>query len=241
MDEGFLRPRAFTTAELKGLIDDWVAAARRALAAGFDWLEIHNAHGYLVHQFLSPLSNTRADGYGGDFEGRVRWPLALAAALRETWPADRPVSVRISAVDGDALGWQMDDSVEYARRLRRIGIDFVCPSSGGLKGSATNARVRRTYGYQVPYAERIRREAGIGTIAVGLIVEPEHAERVLRDGHADIVAIGREALVNPSWPKMAEVALGRPMMEALDDWPRQYGWWLKFRERTLAALRAAAE
>lgn len=241
MDTGFLKPRAFTTAELKGLIDDWVAAARRALAAGFDWLEIHNAHGYLVHQFLSPLSNTRTDGYGGDFEGRVRFPLELAAALRETWPADRPVSLRISAVDGDALGWQMDDSVEYARRLKHIGIDFVCPSSGGLKGSATNARVRRSHGYQVPYAERIRHEAGIGTIAVGLIVDPEHAERILRDGQADIVAIGREALVNPSWPQMADVALGRPMIEALDDWPRQYGWWLKFRERTLAALREAAE
>jgi len=237
MDEGWLVPRQLTVADLAKLKDDWVAAAGRALKAGFDWLEIHNAHGYLIHQFLSPLSNTRSDGHGGDFEGRVRFPLELAAALRETWPADRPVSLRISAVDGDALGWQMADSVEYARRLKRIGIDFICTSSGGLKGSATNARIRRDYGYHVPYAAEIRREAGIGTIAVGLIVDPHHAERILRNGEADIIAIGREALVNPCWPQMAEVALGRPMMEALDDWPHQYAWWLRFRERTLAELR----
>lgn len=237
MDEGFLTPRAFTTAELKSLTDDWVAAAERALKAGFDWLEIHNAHGYLVHQFLSPLSNTRNDGYGGDFEGRVRWPLELARALREAWPADKPVSVRISAVDGDAMGWQMTDSVEYARRLKEVGIDMVCASSGGLRGSATNARVKRDYGYQVPYAAGIKRETGMATIAVGLILDPHHAEAILQSGDADIIAIGREALVNPNWPVQAEVALGRAMEEALDDWPHQYGWWLKFRERTLADLR----
>ncbi len=160
LDQGWLTPRQLTVADLAKLKDDWVAAAGRALKAGFDWLEIHNAHGYLIHQFLSPLSNTRSDGYGGDFEGRVRFPLELATALRETWPTDRPVSLRISAVDGDALGWQMADSVEYARRLKRIGIDFICTSSGGLRGSATNARVRRDYGYHVPYAAEIRREAG---------------------------------------------------------------------------------
>ena len=241
VDAGWLVPRALTIPDLKELTDAWVAAAGRALNAGFDWLEIHNAHGYLVHQFLSPLSNTRNDGYGGDFEGRLRWPLELAAALRETWPSDKPVSLRISAVDGDALGWQMEDSVEYARRLRAIGIDLICTSSGGLRGSATNARVRRTYGYQVPYAAEVKREAGIMTIAVGLIVDPRHAEQILQDGDADIIAIGREALVNPCWPQQAEVALGRPMIDALDDWPHQYGWWLKFRERTLAELRTAAE
>jgi 2,4-dienoyl-CoA reductase-like NADH-dependent reductase (Old Yellow Enzyme family) len=237
MDVGHLTPRMLSEADLARLTDDWVAAAGRAQAAGFDWLEIHNAHGYLVHQFLSPLSNTRTDRYGGDFEGRVRWPLQLAAALREAWPADRPVSLRISAVDGDALGWQMADSVEYARRLKALGIDLVCTSSGGLKGSATNARVKRDYGYQVPYAAEVKRETGIGTIAVGLILDPHHAERILRAGEADLIAIGREALVNPSWPQMAEVALGRPMGEALDDWPHQYGWWLKFRERILEGLR----
>jgi len=237
MDVGWLTPRMLSRADLAELKDAWVAAAGRALAAGFDWLEIHNAHGYLVHQFLSPLSNTRSDGYGGDFEGRVRWPLELAAALREAWPADRPVSLRISAVDGDALGWQIADSVEYARRLKDIGIDLLCTSSGGLKGSATNARVKRDYGYQVPYAAEVKRAAGIGTIAVGLIVDPHHAERILQAGEADLIAIGREALVNPSWPQMAEVALGRPMIEALDDWPHQYGWWLKFRERILEGLR----
>ena len=237
IDQGYLVPRAFTTDELKGLTDDWVAAAERALQAGFDWLEIHNAHGYLVHQFLSPLSNTRTDGYGSDFEGRIRWPLELAAALRETWPSDKPVSLRISAVDGDELGWQMSDSVEYARRLKDIGIDMICTSSGGLKGSATNARVKRDYGYQVPYAAQVRREAGIATIAVGLILDPHQAERILQDGDADIVAIGREALVNPCWPQQAEVALGRDQIDAYVDWPKQYGWWMKFRERTLREMR----
>ena len=237
IDEGYLVPRAFTTGELKGLTDDWVAAAERALAAGFDWLEIHNAHGYLVHQFLSPLSNTRNDGYGGDFEGRVRWPLELAAALREAWPADKPVSLRISAVDGDAMGWQMADSVEYARRLKALGIDMVCTSSGGLKGSATNARVKRDFGYQVPYAAEVKREAGMASIAVGLILDPHHAEQILQDGDADIIAIGREALVNPCWPQQAEVALGRDQIDAYLDWPQQYGWWMKFRERTLRAMR----
>lgn len=238
VDEGWLIPRALTVPELKTLTDDWVAAAERALKAGFDWLEIHNAHGYLVHQFLSPLSNTRNDEYGGDFEGRIRWPLELAAALRETWPDDRPVSLRISAVDGDALGWQMADSVEYARRLKAIGIDMICTSSGGLRGSATNARVKRSYGYQVPYAAEIKRETGMSTIGVGLILDPHHAEQILQDGECDIIAIGREALVNPCWPQMAETALGRPMMEALDDWPLQYGWWLKHRERALQDIRA---
>ena len=237
VDEGWLTPRALSVPELKTLIDDWVAAAGRALQAGFDWLEIHNAHGYLVHQFLSPLSNTRNDGYGGDFEGRIRWPLELAAALRETWPADKPVSLRISAVDGDALGWQMADSVEYAKRLKAIGIDLICTSSGGLRGSATNARVKRSYGYQIPYAEQVRREAGIKTIGVGLILDPHHAEQILQDGGCDIIAIGREALVNPCWPQMAEVALGRPTIQALDHWPVQYGWWLKHRERALQQIR----
>ncbi|MEM7190792.1 MAG: NADH:flavin oxidoreductase/NADH oxidase [Pseudomonadota bacterium] len=238
VDETWKAPRALTAGDLQDLTDAWVAAAERSLMAGFDWLEIHNAHGYLVHQFLSPLSNTRNDAYGGDFEGRIRWPLELAAALRETWPADKPVSLRISAVDGDALGWQMPDSVEYAKRLKALGIDLICTSSGGLKGSATNARVKRTYGYQVPYAAEVRAKADIMTIGVGLILDPQHAEQLLQDGQCDIVAIGREAMVNPCWPQQAEVALGRPMTEALDDWPEQYGWWLKHRERALAEIRS---
>ena len=238
VDDGWLIPRALTPDDLKALTDDWVAAAQRALAAGFDWLEIHNAHGYLVHQFLSPLSNARNDGYGGDFEGRIRWPLELAAALREAWPDDKPVSLRISAVDGDALGWQMADSVEYAKRLKDIGIDLICTSSGGLRGSATNARVKRSFGYQVPYAARVKREAGVGTIAVGLILDPTHAEQILQNGEADLIAIGREALANPSWPQMAEAALGRDQIDAYDNWPHQYGWWMKHRERALREIRS---
>ena len=127
----------------------------------------------------------------------------------------------------------------YAKGLKQRGIDVIDCSSGGLRGSATVARVKRSYGFQVPFAEQVRREADIMTAAVGLILDPHHAEDILQQGHADLIAIGREALVNPSWPQMAEIALGRPVMDALDDFPVQYGWWLKHRERALEEIRAA--
>jgi 2,4-dienoyl-CoA reductase-like NADH-dependent reductase (Old Yellow Enzyme family) len=218
----------------------WADAAERALEAGYEVLEIHNAHGYLIHQFLSPLSNTRNDAYGGDLEGRMRFPLEVAEAVRAVWPKGKPLFLRVSAVDGLDGGWSIDDTVTYAKALRQRGIDLIDCSSGGLRGSATVARVKRTYGYQVPFADQIKREAGIKTAAVGLIIEPQLAESILQDGSADLIAIGREALVNPSWPQMAEIALGRPIMDALDDFPLQYGWWLKHRERALEEIRARA-
>ena len=184
-------------------------AAKRALDAGFEVLEIHNAHGYLIHQFLSPLSNKRNDAYGGDFAGRTRFPLELAEALRAAWPKDKPVFLRVSAVDGLDGGWTLDDTVAYAKELKLRGIDVIDCSSGGLFGSATAARVKRSWGFQVPYAERVRREAGIKSMAVGLIVDPFFAEEILQKGQADLIAIAREALVNPCWPQMAEIALGR--------------------------------
>ena len=147
-------------------------AAKRALEAGFEVLEIHNAHGYLMHTFLSPLSNKRNDAYGGDFQGRTRFPLEVAEAVRAAWPKDKPVFLRVSAVDGMEGGWTMDDTVAYARELKARGIDVIDCSSGGLVGSATAARVKRTWGFQVPYAERVRREAGIMSMAVGLIIDP---------------------------------------------------------------------
>ncbi len=216
----------------------WAEAAKRAVEAGFEMIEIHNAHGYLVHQFLSPLSNKRNDAYGGDFAGRTRFPLEIAEAIRKVIPKGMPLFLRVSAVDGIDGGWTMDDTVAYAKELKTRGVDVIDCSSGGLVGSATAARIKRTWGFQVPYAERVRREAGIMSMAVGLIVDPAHAEDILQKGHADLIAIAREALVNPCWPQMAEVALGRPMTEALDDWTVQYGWWLKHRERSIADIRA---
>jgi 2,4-dienoyl-CoA reductase-like NADH-dependent reductase (Old Yellow Enzyme family) len=225
MAEGFIVPRQLSMSDLATLKGHWVDAANRALDCGFDILEIHNAHGYLMHQFLSPLSNKRNDAYGGDFAGRTRFPLEVAEALRAVWPQDKPVFLRVSAVDGLNGGWTMDDTVAYAKELKARGIDVIDCSSGGLYGSATAARVKRSWGFQVPYAERVRREAGIMSMAVGLIIDP-------------LIAIAREALVNPCWPQMAEIALGRKAADAMSDWPVQYGWWLMHREHSIAQIRA---
>lgn len=238
MAPGYIVPQALSAADIAQLVRDWATAAERAVAAGFEMIEIHNAHGYLVHQFLSPLSNKRNDAYGGDFSGRTRFPLEIAEAIRKVIPKGMPLFVRVSAVDGIDGGWTMDDTVAYAKALKARGVDLIDCSSGGLVGSATAARVKRSWGFQVPYAERVRREAEMLSMAVGLIVEPAHAEDILQKGQADLIAIAREALANPCWPQMAEIALGRPRMEAFDDWTVQYGWWLKLRERTIADIRA---
>ena len=238
MAEGHITPAALSVADLKTLAGHWADAAKRAVEAGFDFIEIHNAHGYLIHQFLSPLSNKRNDAYGGDFAGRTRFPLELVEAVRLAVPKGMPLSLRISAVDGIDGGWTIEDSVAYAKELKARGIDIVACSSGGLTGSATTARIKRTWGFQVPFASQVKREAGVLSIAVGLIVDPNHAEHILKSGDADIVAIGREALVNPCWPQMAEIALGRRPADAMDDWLIQYGWWLKHRERSLEQVRA---
>jgi 2,4-dienoyl-CoA reductase-like NADH-dependent reductase (Old Yellow Enzyme family) len=238
MAEGMIVPRQLSVSDLAVLEGHWVDAARRALDCGFEILEIHNAHGYLMHQFLSPLANKRNDAYGGDFAGRTRFPLEVAEALRAAWPKEKPVFLRVSAVDGLEGGWTMDDTVAYAKELKTRGIDVIDCSSGGLYGSATAARVKRSWGFQVPYAERVRREAQIMSMAVGLIIDPFFAEEILQKARADLIAIAREALVNPCWPQMAEIALGRKAADAMDDWPVQYGWWLKHRERSIAEIRA---
>ena len=236
--EGHIVPRQLSIADLAQLKRHWAEAAERALEAGFEALEIHNAHGYLMHQFLSPLCNTRTDAYGGDFGGRTRFPLEVAEAVRAAWPRHKPLFVRVSAVDGFDGGWSLDDTVAYAKDLKLRGIDVIDCSSGGLFGSATAARVKRTWGFQVPFAERVRGEAGVMSMAVGLIVDPQFAEEILQQGRADLIAIGREALVNPCWPQMAEIALGRKPVEAMDDWPVEYGWWLKHREWAIERIRA---
>jgi 2,4-dienoyl-CoA reductase-like NADH-dependent reductase (Old Yellow Enzyme family) len=237
MDEGFIAPHALSPDELKSLAGQWGDAAKRAIDAGFEIIEIHNAHGYLVHQFLSPISNKRNDAFGGDFAGRTRFPLMIVEAVRAAVPKGTPVFLRVSAVDGIDGGWSMEDTVAYAKLLKERGIDLVDCSSGGLKGSATTARIKRTWGFQVPFAERVRKEAGVLSMAVGLILDPHHAEDVLQTGGADLIAIGREALVNPSWPQMAEIALGVKPADAMDRWPEQYSWWLKHRETALAQVR----
>ena len=192
----------------------WAAAAVRARDAGFDTVEIHAAHGYLLHQFLSPLTNTRTDGYGGDFAGRVRFPLEVVAAVREVWPDDKPLLVRISAQDWAPGGWSLEESVELARLLRDRGVDLVDCSSGGL---VPEQRIEAGPGFQVPFAAAVRAGAGVATGAVGLITEPAQAEQVLADGSADVVLLARALLREPHWPLRAAAELGDDIA-----WPVQY-------------------
>lgn len=233
--EGHLMPAALDDAGLARIRSAFADAARRADAAGFDIVEIHNAHGYLLHSFLSPLSNQRNDGYGGDAAGRMRFPLEVARAVRAAFPAHKPVFLRLSVVDGAEGGRPEEESIAFAAALKEAGIDVVDCSSGGIAGTVTGARVRRDYGFQVPYAARIRREAGIATMAVGLLVDPHQAEAVLAEGAADLVAIGREALENPNWPLHALAALTGENHHA-DRWPLQHGWWLDVRDSALERL-----
>jgi 2,4-dienoyl-CoA reductase-like NADH-dependent reductase (Old Yellow Enzyme family) len=237
MDEGWLMPVELTPAEMTELCEHFRRAALRAAEAGFGVVEVHGAHGYLLHSFLSPLSNRRNDAYGGDRAGRMRFPLEIVETVRAAWPKDRPMFFRTSSVDGIDGGWTLDDTVALARELKARDVDVIDCSSGGIAGSATAARIARHPGFQVPFAERIKRDTGIKTMAVGLILEPQQAEAVLQHGQADLIAIGRQALYDPNWPLHAERAL---MGDAADfeRWPVQAGWWLERRERGLRALAA---
>jgi 2,4-dienoyl-CoA reductase-like NADH-dependent reductase (Old Yellow Enzyme family) len=203
--EGEPIPAGLTRAEIARVVSAFAAAARRALAAGFELVEIHGAHGYLIHEFLSPFSNQRTDEYGGSFENRIRFALETAAAVRGAWPSNLPVFMRLSCSDWADGGWDIDQSVELSRRLLAIGVDLIDCSSGG---AVPHVRIPVGPGYQVPFAERIRREAGIATGAVGMITEPAQAEAIVRDGQADIVLLARAMLRDPYWPLHAAIALG---------------------------------
>jgi len=225
---GWLMPAALSQADMAGIAQAWRAATLRAAAAGFRIVELHAAHGYLLHQFLSPLTNRRQDAYGGDLAGRMRFPLEMAEVVRAAWPADLPMFTRISAIDDADDGWSLDDAAVFARELAARGVDVVDCSSGGLAGSATAARRVRWPGYQVPLATAIRQAAGLPVMAVGLITDPGHAESIVRSEAADIVAIGREAMANPNWPLQARARLGDT---GYAGWPMQAGWWLERRDR----------
>jgi 2,4-dienoyl-CoA reductase-like NADH-dependent reductase (Old Yellow Enzyme family) len=208
------QPLGMDAAEITEVVRAFAAAARRAGGAGFRVLEVHAAHGYLLHQFLSPLSNQRSDRYGGSFENRTRLVREVVGAVREAWPQELPLFVRISATDWVEGGWDLEQSVELARALKTLGVDLVDCSSGG---AVPNAKVPVGPGYQAPFAERIRRDVGIATGAVGLITEPTQAEQILRGGQADLVILAREMLRDPYWPLRAARELGRPI-----SWPVQY-------------------
>ena len=207
-------PHALTLDEIDALVQRWQMAAQRAEAAGLDVIEIHAAHGYLIHEFLSPLANHRDDAYGGDLPNRMRFLLRVVDAVRAVWPVEKPLFVRVSAHDWVDGGLTLDDTVVVARALREHSVNLIHCSGGGMAGARPPVAGP---GYIIPFAERIRREAGIPTAAVGLITAPELADAAIRNGQADLVALGRELLRHPHWPLDAARALGRAVA-----WPKQY-------------------
>jgi 2,4-dienoyl-CoA reductase-like NADH-dependent reductase (Old Yellow Enzyme family) len=233
--DGWPVPHALDSSEVETVIGQFADSARRAIDAGFEVIEVHAAHGYLIHSFLSPLSNYRNDEWGGDREGRMRFALAIAEAVRAAMPDTAPLFFRISAVDGgDGVGWTLDDSVVLAGGLKARGVDVIDCSSGGIDmNHMPAARLPRGPAFQVPFAERIRTDADIPTMAVGLITEAEQAEAIVRDGQADLVALARELMSNPHWPTHAAITLGAE--DAYRNWPDQVSWWLEKRDSHMAA------
>ena len=212
--DNYPMPQALSIDGIKNIVAGFVAAARRACEAGFRVIEIHAAHGYLIHEFLSPLSNQRTDSYGGSFENRTRILREVVTAVRGAWPERAPLFVRISATDWTDGGWDIQQSVELARQLGRLGVDLIDCSSGG---NVLQAKIPVGPGYQTSFAEQVRREAGILTGAVGMITSPVQAEHIMMNGHADAVIIAREFLRDPYWPLRAARELGQPI-----SWPIQY-------------------
>jgi len=207
-------PQELSLDGIAQVIASFRAAAIRALAAGFQVVELHGAHGYLLHEFLSPIANARTDRYGGSFENRTRLLLEVTDAVRAVWPDELPLIVRISATDWADGGWTVEESVQLASLLKARGVDLIDCSSGGL---AAHQQITIGPGYQVPFSRRIRAESGVPTAAVGLITDPVQAEQVVADGSADVVLLARELLRNPRWPLMAAHALGASIT-----WPPQY-------------------
>lgn len=230
--DGWAAPAAMSIADIEENIAAWADAARRSVKAGFKIVEIHGGHGYLVHQFLSPVSNLRTDDYGGALEGRMRFALELAEAVRAAMPDDLPLFFRVSALDGSGGGWSMDDTVTLSRELNRRGVDVIDCSSGGMTAPTPTRVIPRGLGFQVPFAAEVRQRTDARSMAVGLILEPQQAEAILKDGGADLIAIGREALNDPNWPLHAALALGG----RFEAWPLQYKGWMERRADTLAAL-----
>ncbi|MDF1855032.1 NADH:flavin oxidoreductase/NADH oxidase [Pseudooceanicola sp.] len=234
---GWPVPEPLDRAGMDTIRDAFVASCLRALEAGFDMVELHMAHGYLLQSFLSPLANKRTDDYGGSLENRMRFPVEVATAVRKALPDDVPLLARISATDWIDGGWQMDDSVALAKALEGAGVDLIdCSSGGNLEKGATNSNLTRSPGYQAPFAARIRAETGLKSQAVGLIRTPELAEQLLQDGAADIIALGRQMLFNPFWAHHAAEHFG--VTGHFENWPKPYAWWL---DKWSAGLRSMGE
>ena len=233
--DGWLVPEALEIGEIAHIIQAFADAAVRADHAGFDAAEVHGAHGYLLHQFLSPLSNKRSDEYGGSFENRIRFAVETARAIRNVWPDHKPLFFRTSCVDGIQGGWEIEDTVALVRILKSEGVDVAdCSSGGHSPKGATNANPKRGPGFQVEFADQVRHQANILTQAVGLILDGPQAEEILISGAADLIAIGREALQDPFWPLHQRCAMDPD--DNYGDWPVQYQWWLRRRAAGLKRL-----
>ncbi len=232
--EGWIVPEALTREGIARIVAAFAAAAQRALAAGLDVLEVHGAHAYLTHSFLSPVANTRRDEYGGDLAGRMRFALEVVRAVRAAWPREKPLFYRTSSTDGIDGGWTIDDTVALARELKALGVDVIDCSAGGFAGAKFDMKP----GWMVPFATRVRAEAGLATQAVGLIQTVAQAEAIIAGERADLVALGREALLDPHWAGRAAVELEGDEGWAL--WPAQYGWWLERRAALQRSLDSAS-
>jgi 2,4-dienoyl-CoA reductase-like NADH-dependent reductase (Old Yellow Enzyme family) len=228
-------PHELTIPEIETLISRFAEAARRALKAGFDLIEIHGAHGYLIHSFFSPVSNQRSDEFGGTRENRMRFPLAVAKAIREVVPVGLPVFYRVSAVDGPDDEASLKDTIALARELRVAGIDLVDCSSGGISSSSTHTSRKLEPGFQVSYAHQIRDQADIPTMAVGAIIEPSQAETIVSSGQADLIALGRQLMAEPHWPYRAAIELGMENPESVIS--PFYGYFLERRSCVLNVVK----
>lgn len=232
-------PHSLTVAEIGDVVAHWREAAQRSAEAGYDVVEIHAAHGYLIHQFLSPLVNRREDAYGGDLDGRMRLCMDIIEAVRAVWPKGKPVFLRLSAVDGSGPAWTLEDTIAVSHAAKARGVEVVTPSSGGIGGAGSATLVPRTPGYHVPFSTRVRDAVAIKTIAVGFITEAQQAEQILQDGGADLIGIAREFLWDPYWTVHAARELG--VANYFDLLPRTYGWWLKRRDEIREVTRSATQ
>jgi 2,4-dienoyl-CoA reductase-like NADH-dependent reductase (Old Yellow Enzyme family) len=227
-------PQELSRDDIRVVCRAFAEGARNAALAGFEALELHAAHGYLLHSFLSPLSNHRTDEYGGDRAGRSRFVLELVDEVRRAWPAEFPLFIRMNAVDLEAGGWSIEDSVALSRELVALGMDVIDCSSGGATGASPRDVTPAGLGFRAPIAAHIRREADVKTLTHGLIIHPHQADRLISDGIVDLVAIARAALYDPYWPRHAAHVLGD--RADFSDWPPEYGWWLARRDSELQTL-----
>ncbi len=229
--EGYPAPRSMTDQDILEVVDAFSLATKRALECGFDTVEVHGAHGYLLHSFFSPISNRRNDQYGGTLQRRMTFPLLVTEAVRAAWPTDMPIFYRVSAVDNVPGGISIEDTVALATELKKLGVDVVDCSSGGMSGPTTLSTEKLTYGYQVPYSEAVRAGADTKTMAVGLIIDPQHAEQILADEQADLVALAREMLSDSAWAYHAALQLGHD--SPYDVLPPPYAFHLQRRAKVL--------